>query len=541
VQSVDDFENKAYATKTLSVREMIQQARFRAKAPQLARLQEISGIVIETLSKTCTLIQCSAFWYIFDRDDKTVYSVDRKNRELRAYLNEKFGINKEHDYIVSEIEREIQFRGIEAEIHQFAFYDRHNHRLYIDRRDGEILTLDGESISVIPNGSDGVFFLTKAGSEPIRYQSVQDHFNYFGNEGLHIEAGFVTNSLILETLTAGLKFTGPLTADEQSHLLLIMIYLVFFESINPTKPLTLISGPKGSAKTSTNRGILRILLGKNSDVTKFRNDERDFSVAITNNRIVVLDNLEDRADWLMDMIAVIATGGSIKMRVLYTDGQENEVRPKTFLFLNAMNPKLRRNDIADRLLIFQLDRLDQFVSESQIQINIEKSMPMIWGELLMNLNSIIRKLKEDRPIGPGRFRLQDFENFAKRVCADPDALERVLMKMENIRGEYSLANDNLCLLLDRWLALPLIGGDGKPLKDTPKNLQREVSARELLDDFNHLVRDDRTLECFYQTANNLGRKIHEIQPELTRVFGLEVKPAKGGDPAFYRFTKRREI
>ncbi len=531
VNNVAAFASKSYEPENLTLAQRIQHVRTAPKKLSIVKLQEISAIVTNELKASATLIRSSGFRFLFDKPSKRVYTIG-DNRGFRSYINERFGINKEFEYVLNDINREVEFRGTESEVYRFAFYDKSKNGLYIDRRNGEILLLDGDAIQVVPNGTFGVFFISPEKADPIVWDEIGPELCYFCDEGFHLGApDWVQDSLLLSTLTGGLKFVGPLNPEEQRGLLLLVCYLTFFESINPTKPVTVATGPKGSGKTDLCRNIGRILMGRTFNVTRFRNDERDFAATCAHNYLVVLDNLEEKAKWLMDMVAIIATGGEISMRELHTTCDEIKLKLRVFLFLNAIDPKLRRDDIADRLLIFQLDRLESFKSEAEIDDEIQGNMRRIWGEILMNLNGVIRRLKNNVPIAPGKFRLQDFEAFAKRICSDPNDVEMVLTKMEFLRGEYSLQNDNLCLFLDRWLEKEFLAGIS--------NLERIVTAKELLKDFREIEKDDSSPDCFYTTANTLGKKIHQIQPELERLYGLKVTPAKSGNVASYKFTKKR--
>jgi hypothetical protein len=335
-------------------------------------------------------------------------------------------------------------------------------------------------------------------------------------------------------LTDGLLFTGPLDSKEQQSLLLIVVYLLFFESIHPSKPIFLVNGVKGSGKSDLCRNIGRTLLGEQYDVSHFRDDVRDFMTACASNYLLTVDNMEGRNEWLLDMIATLATGGTMPMRELYTTCDTIKIKPRMFLMINAISPQLRRNDIADRLLIFKLERLTHYRSKEAITNELQASLPKIWGEFICNLQYIIQKLKKSQKINAGKFRLQDFEVFAKRICSDPKEVEVLLEKMEGLRSEYSLDFDNFCLLLD--YALEDNWGDLEP-----------ITARELLEKFQKVVADDksrangkyRDIQCFFKNAKSIGRKINEIKPELERVYGLVIHKERS-NVVRYEFRRKRD-
>ena len=508
-------KGKAFSATNSKIKATIHQIRL-GRAPKDEKLHSMSQSIIKELGMNVTLIKSASFRYLFDEKSRRVYVIG-ENREFQAYLNENFGINSEFNYIKNDIEREAEYRGQVSEVYIFSFWDRKTKRLFIDKRDGRVIVLDGRGKETINNGEGGVFFLTPENAEPIELEDPGTGVRYFSGNGLKLKDADVANqSHLLNALTRGLRFTGPLSPHEQKMFLLVIVYLLFFESIHPTKPITLITGPKGSGKTDLSRNIGQILFGAQYDVTYLRDDERDFIAACVRNYLIALDNVEAKNARLVDLIAIIATGGTISLRELHTTCDNIKVRPRVFLLINAIDPKLRRNDIADRLLIFQLDRLSTFGSRATISENIKTVTPKIWGEVLTNLHFIIKRLKTDQVIPEGKFRLQDLEVFSKRICSDPKEVEEILEKMEGLRAEYSLTYDNFCVLLDLVFDTSLYDSIGP------------ITAKDLLDTFRSITEKNKSVQCYFKNAKSLGRKISEIKAELERSYGLVVHHERAG-------------
>jgi hypothetical protein len=71
-----------------------------------------------------------------------------------------------------------------------------------------------------------------------------------------------------------------------------------------------------------------------------------------------LDNVDGRIKWLNDKLAVVATGGNLEKRILHTTNQHKEFPIISTVALTSRTPMFRRDDIAERLQIVSLDRID---------------------------------------------------------------------------------------------------------------------------------------------------------------------------------------
>ena len=113
------------------------------------------------------------------------------------------------------------------------------------------------------------------------------------------------------------------------------------------------------------RRILRLLFGPSGDVTSLEREREDaFVAAITHGHFVVLDNLDGNISWINDRLAVAATGSLIQRRRLYTTNEAVVYRPRCFLAVTSRDPRFRRDDVADRLILLNVERLQQFDEES---------------------------------------------------------------------------------------------------------------------------------------------------------------------------------
>lgn len=75
-------------------------------------------------------------------------------------------------------------------------------------------------------------------------------------------------------------------------------------------------------------GIL--LFGSQYDVNSLPGKPEDFDTLVTNNHLVVFDNVDSGKSWLNDKLALVATGQTVEKRRLYTDNESVKFVTKTF-------------------------------------------------------------------------------------------------------------------------------------------------------------------------------------------------------------------
>ena len=166
--------------------------------------------------------------------------------------------------------------------------------------------------------------------------------------------------------------TSSLSPAAIRFLFLVWFYSTFFRELFPTKVILATVGPKGSGKTTLHKRVGRLLFGPQFHPTDLTNDPKDLDAAITTEPFVVIDNADRHIPWLDDKLAIAATGGTIKRRVLYTTNRLVDYPIVAALGITSRTPHFRREDVADRLLILQVERFEAFVSAAHLDQDIER-------------------------------------------------------------------------------------------------------------------------------------------------------------------------
>jgi DNA primase len=475
--------------------------------------RQISDLIIDDMREHGRFYRTPTdLYYWFSRDFKRLCEVGDKFFE--QLVNDRYGLNKseaEYEYLIADLETEAGRRGKKSEIYRFAHYDRDNHILYIDRNDFQMYRLNGKNIDVIPNGDDGVLFITDPQNEPFEIKNIGEE-EYL-------------RPLIIDPINFMQGEYVNLEKDEQKYLFQIWLYTLPFEELQPTKPIQVFIGPQGSGKTTSQRICGQWLFGCHFDVQGV-NAEDDFIATITHNYFAVFDNVDTYKDWLNDRLAQAATGQRIEKRELYTTNRLVRYYPRCFLSLNSREPKFKRPDVVDRLLLFRVQRLEQFQSEARLLGEIHKYRNELWSEMLIDLNQIIAAFKTDDEPFLSQHRMADWAELGWRIARTQDAGDyfiELLAKMDKEQSIFVLEEDPIFLCLDVWLGIS-------------QNQGREVTASTLYNEF-QVIAEKEKMSFTFKNAKSFGIHLQNILGNLREFFDVK---AEKKDRWYYTFALKKE-
>jgi len=217
----------------------------------------------------------------------------------------------------------------------------------------------------------------------------------------------------------------------------------------------------------------------------------------------------------MDAFCAAATGAEISSRKLFTDREEIKSKPRVFIVITSREPKFRRDDIIDRLILLNTELVREPMSRSALFKELGDNREIIMTEVLVNLNSIIRLLRRrDEWNPPCIFRIADWELFGRKVHNERnrDGFIEILEKMNKEKSKFGLEEDPLYLLL-----IHRVYDVGTTIVDK--------SASEL---YEILLELSETLKIKdfskrYKSPISLGRRLANIKEELKNEFDLEIR------------------
>jgi|GEM_PF-2213496 len=497
----------------------------------LIRHSVIASVVLKYLRKEGKFLKDkSNRIYYFMENERRVYNVDENNKDFYALINEVSGLNPRTQDFKESIAEIISYalrNGEEVEVYRDFYLDKEKKTLYVYLQNGVYLRLDGQNVEIYPNGTNGIFFVKNPLVESLRYIPKTER-----REEIRIPAQIQelrdNRDLFIRAICNRTNFSPneELSVRQQRDLLALYFYSVPFGDFLPVVPILVLIGEKGSSKTLTLRLFGRLLYGRNFDVSEITKQE-DFAVALANWSFIALDNIDHFYDWLEDGLARVATRGIYRKRRLYTDSEEVYIPIKSFVALNSRDPKFRRDDVADRLLIIKTTRLERFVPEGVILRAVEEYRDEIFSVYVDDLNKIVQKLKEiniEELTTPHR--LADWTAFAliaaEALDLDVEGVKDAIEKLDRVRAEFTLETDTFYLLLEKWVS--------------ERNDEQWIAARELYSELRDMAIIEG-LDLYFKNHITLGQKLQNLKTELSRLLGMEAKYDSHGKRWLYKFPK----
>ena len=448
--------------------------------------------------------------YYYDGLSQKLYYLNPNDRDFASVFLERYTLIRTEDltrHVVASMEGFALRQGNVRELRRFSHFDPVEGVLYLSRYDGTCWRLDGASITTVPNGAGALF--------------IDD------DKGVACDAPQIgPNGVLLPYLVDDLNFvtqtTSGVTPQEQRTLLALWTYAIAFPELLPTKPLLLLEGTRGSGKTSTIQRIQLAVHGRQQTLSVGIHDEQDFGVMILRSPLALLDNIDRMVDWLQDALGAYTMGGTWARRKKYTDDEQIEIRPSSFLSISTRNPvTFRRDDMADRCLILRLDRRITNTPLSQMLATVTNTRQLIYGEWLFGLNRIVAALRQGTRPTTSSYRLADFATLAHvigpAIGISKTRVDFALRGAQSERDVLTTEGDPLIDLIDRWLS-------------ATKNQERWVSASDLHGELALLAKMHNV--TFHMQARLLSTKLREGAAAMARFFAVETLKTPRGVQEF---------
>ena len=461
--------------------------------PQFIVDREMCNAIVTDLKEQGRFFQVDkSRWYWFDSAEKRVTTID--SQMMGTIIDRRYGINpaeKLMKNVLASLRSETLTNGEEVKVYQLAHYEPGDNVLYVYAGEGLVYKLNGKEIVTQDNGKDGVFFeeMEKEACWRADFDHATDPF-----EVLIKDLSFASGEGVV------------LAPDYQRMVFWLWLRSLFFEEIQPTKPILVLTGDHGSGKSTALRRVLLLLFGPKGEVSTM-NDDRAWTPAITSNYLLVIDNVDKRLKWLPEKLNLAATGQTISVRVLYETNQEYRVRPRCFLALTTVRPPFPESTVVDRFILLRMRPLEKYVSEKRMKRNILDQRNQLWSGILKQLNSDINYLRgKDIDV---TFRMADWAELCGKLLRQEknggEIFNTIINGLKQEQSAQVLDHSIIPQILDKWQH---IGSEW-------------YSVAELYERWKDVAENNNL--GFFKSAKGLAMHLGNIRRALHAVYGLECR------------------
>ena len=463
-------------------------------------------------------------FYYFDREQRQLVFIDDDEPDFMLLLAERYQINRKDNifgYLHHHLRVEAHARGTKARVRRFSYYDRDANVVFLDMGAGSVLKISADTIEVGNNGEDSVLFMPLSDHSPWQYRSP------------------TTPNILHDTVVAKVNFVeedSVFTIRQQRLLLLLWLVSLAFESMMPTKVLAVAVGPGGSGKTTLFRTCGQMLIGASFQVDSLQQldkGEDDFWTNLGHTFFCCYDNVDQTIRWLPDALAQAATGVRRSKRQLHTSSKLHRREISCMLALTARTPtgSLRRDDVADRSLLFHLDDLPAKRPEFDIQNEVARLRDDLMSDYATMVQKTLRVPLESVQVADPGVRMADFALVVTRIGAGlgpdiQDLTDEAILRFRQAQQRFATEEDTLTTLLEIWLT------ESKPSPDG-----EFVPTRELLYQLRAIAKA-QDIKFAVMNATSLGRQLRNKKDALAERF--EVTQDRNGQEKGWIFRTRND-
>ena len=151
---------------------------------------------------------------------------------------------------------------------------------------------------------------------------------------------------------------------------------------------------KALAKPTGAKKLIGLVDPSPAAVRSHPRDVDTWAITAAGSWVVAVDNVSSIPEWWSDSLCKAVTGDGWVRRKLYTDYELSVITFRRVILLTSIDPGALRGDLGDRVVLVDLDPIDENGRRCEADINIDydAAKPRILGALLSLVSRVLLEL-----------------------------------------------------------------------------------------------------------------------------------------------------
>jgi hypothetical protein len=428
----------------------------------------------------------------FDGETKKLFTLE--SPDFHTWIATESLINRStgsFTYIMSDIHDETLQGKDSRGVIPSVLWERKEQIIYISCGNSKMVRVDGQSVRMVDNGTDGVLFMSGRSMEewPLLDGPGEDPF-------------------ACSKLFQGASF------ESQHGLMLTRLWVLGLFAKHRTKPCIVFTGTFGSGKSRTAKGIYEMIGAPYRLSTVKENGELDFWVSLNDGGLCCFDNVDSRNKWFADAMQAASTDGRTEVRKMYTH-EMMQLVANASVMLTSNNPTFATDSgLSDRLIIVRLDKTRAHSSDKGLTDDFlsRRGQTMTWIT-----RTLSKALADEQPIDANiNMRHPDFADFGLRcgrACGLYDEARDAMKAAEMDKNLFPIENDFVAKKI-----LETISENGGQFEGTSTELSVILLAK-------YDAPDDSTKKALSNRA--VGNVLSKYKEQFRAILGMDDRTLHG--------------
>jgi hypothetical protein len=321
-----------------------------------------------------------------------------------------------------------------------------------------------------------------------------------------------------------------LASDEDQWLFKVWMVAALIPDV--PRPVLILWGPQGSAKTATAR-LIKALLDPSAfrDGLSFPTRPRELTQVLDHHAVAAFDNVGYLKQDISDHLCRAVTGGGFSKRQLYTDEADIIFEFRRIVVLNGISIPGTRPDLLDRSILLNLGHIDKTDRrlEKELTAEFEAHRPRILGAMFSLLSRAMQTY--DSTVLDGAPRMADWTRWGMAIAEaiEPGGAELLLEAYRQNRLQQN----------EEALAAHAIGAAVLALMADVDRNEWTGTPSKLLTKLNQVAEEnsiDTTSRLWPRGASWLLRRLQEVETNLVTT-GIKVTATRTAGQRLITLTR----